>query len=144
MSNDNEQGATGADDFADLGAWASETDGAAEAQARAHEAQQLAQVENTAASMVDDLTDVLKMARGMAAPAFAWWPEFERVWGDSTLYGIAVNGAAIMARHGWTMGQLMTQWGPYLGLLGCTLPPALATFKAIQERRNVRHEQTQP
>lgn len=137
--------ATGsADDLADLMAGAAELDGAAAAQVEQRAAAELQAADGQAAAMVDDLVDILKMARGMASPAFAWWPEFGLVWGDQVLHGIAVNGATIMARHGWTMGQLMTQWGPYLGLLGCTLPPALVTFKAIKERKHGGDQQTQP
>jgi hypothetical protein len=96
-----------------------------------------------AASMVDDLVEVLKMARTMVGTAFVWWPDFEKTWSDAVLTAIATNGAILMQRHGWTMGRLMSEWGPYIGLLGCMLPPAYATWLAIQNRKELMHERAQ-
>jgi hypothetical protein len=79
-----------------------------------------------------ELLGALEMARMMVAPMFSWWADFDRVWSDSTLKGIAQGGGAVMERHGWTMGGVLGEWGPYLALIGATAPPAFATYKAIQ------------
>ena len=82
-----------------------------------------------------ELRGVLGLARLAARPAFSWWSDFEKVWSDRQLEAISEAGAAVMARHNWTMGGLMAEWGPYIALIGATAGPALATFAAVQERR---------
>jgi hypothetical protein len=79
-----------------------------------------------------ELLGALEMARLMVAPMFSWWADFDRVWSDSTLKGIAQGGGAVMERHGWTMGGVLGEWGPYLALIGATAPPAFATYQAIK------------
>ena len=143
MSDEELTTGTAGDDFGDLAAAADQIDGAAASQVEAHAVAKLEEADNLAANMVADLVDVLKMARGMAGAAFAWWPDFERVWNDDVLNGIAVNGATIMVRHGWTMGRLMTEWGPYLGLLGCVAPAAFATVQAIKAKKAGAYERHQ-
>jgi hypothetical protein len=86
-------------------------------------------------SVSEELLSALVMARLVVSPMFAWWPDFERVWADATLRGISQAGAQVMERHGWTMGQLMGQWGPYIGLIAAAAPPAFVTYKAIQQQR---------
>lgn len=136
MSDTSESGAAPADDgFAELLGRAAAIDGAGQALADQRQADEQQELQQQAASVEDDLVDVLKMARGMLATGFAWWPQFGAVWNDDVLRGIAINGAAIMARHGWTMVELMAKWGPYIGLLGVTAPAAYATWQAIKARR---------
>lgn len=89
------------------------------------------QAEDTAA----ELRGALEMARLMVAPMFGWWSEFGHVWSDATLQGIATGGAAVMQRHGWTMGEAFSQFGPYIALGGALLPPCIATHQAIKARR---------
>jgi len=86
---------------------------------------------NTAA----ELRGALDMVRVMAAPAFADWPDFGTVWGDRTLEGIAQSGGAIMDRHGWTMGEFLGQWGPYIGLFAAVGPAGLATYQHLKIKR---------
>lgn len=83
-----------------------------------------------------ELLGALQMARMMVAPMFTWWAEFGRVWGDDTLQGIAQGGALVMQRHGWTMGGVMGEFGPYIALAGATLPPSFVTYQAIKQRRD--------
>lgn len=93
----------------------------------------------------DELLGALSMARLILAPGFAWWPEFGTVWGDATLRGIADGGAAVMQKHGWTMGDVFTEWGPYFALIGATAPPAFATYQAMMQRKEeARRERTKP
>lgn len=87
--------------------------------------------ENNAAELLEALT----MARVLVSPMMAWWPEFHAVWCDATLRGVADAGAQVMDRHGWTMNQAFTQFGPYIALAGATLPPLLVTHRAIKERK---------
>lgn len=103
-----------------------------------------------------ELLQVLELVRGMARPLFADWPDFGQAWGDQTLQAMASHGGAIMDRHGWTMGEAMSQWGPYIGLLAATAPPALATMAHLKHRKaqaeaqrragqqSTRHDQAQP
>lgn len=85
---------------------------------------------NTAA----ELESALFLARQMVAPMFGWWPEFGRVWGDEAIKGIAVSGGAIMDRHGWSVGEMLGQFGPYIALLAAVGPPSFVTFQAIKAR----------
>lgn len=127
-------------DFAALDAQAVELDGAAAPAAADPAAAQATATDNAA-----ELLGALEMARLMASPAFAWWPDFAHVWSDKTLQGIAQGGGAVMAKHGWTMGAMFEQYGPYIALVGATLPPCLVTFQAIQQRKQegARRERTQ-
>lgn len=88
-----------------------------------------------AMSTADELLSTLQMVRMMAAPVCAWWPEFGTVWSDAQIGQIAASGGQIMDRNGWTMGETMSTYGPYIALIGATLPPAAATYVAIQQHR---------
>jgi hypothetical protein len=83
----------------------------------------------------EELLQALQMARLLVQGMFTWWPDFAAVWGDSTLKGISGGGAAVMQRHGWTMGDLFSKWGPYIALAGATAPPCIATYQAIQHQK---------
>jgi hypothetical protein len=134
-------------DLAELSAGAAALDGAGQAVVQAQDMAKASEEAATAEGLAPELLDVLKLARAMAVPLFVWWVDFERVWSDAVLEGIAQNGAVIMVRQGWDMGQLMTKWGPYIGLLGITAPAAFATYKAVKAHKageHVGHEQTQP
>lgn len=101
------------------------------------EPMQQAQAERAAAqvqTVAAELLSILELARMAAAPAFAdWWPAYgQKVWTDEQLQAIAHHGAAVMERHGWTLGDAMSKWGPHIALIGATAPPAFATYKAIQ------------
>lgn len=108
-----------------------------QAAATAEAEQQQAQ----AASTAEELRGALELARMMAAPAFAWWPDFGACWSDRQLHAISESGAAVMLKHGWSMGELLSKWGPYFALAGATIPPALATYGAIQHRKEVEQAQ---
>lgn len=94
----------------------------------------------------DDLLSALKMAQAVARGG-VWWltpDEFERLWGDQTLRGIAGPGAEIMRRHGWDVAGLMSRYGPYIALAGAIAPPAIATGQAYKTatRAETRSEPT--
>ncbi|MFT3665570.1 hypothetical protein [Piscinibacter sp.] len=82
-----------------------------------------------------ELLGALQMARMMVAPMFGWWAQFGEVWSDQALERIAAGGALVMQRHGWTMGGLMGEFGPYIALAGATLPPSFVTWQAIKAHR---------
>lgn len=88
-----------------------------------------------------DLRAALGMARMMAAPAFAWWPDFGACWSDAQLDAISEAGAEVMQRHGVSMGEVMAKWGPYVALGMATLPPGLATYQAIKAREQIAAQQ---
>lgn len=102
---------------------------AAQAQAEAQAAQ------STIEANREGLRDALGMARMIAAPAFGWWDDFGQCWSDRQLDAISEAGAQVMQRHGVTMGELMSQWGPYIALIGATVPPGLATYTAVKARK---------
>ena len=129
-------------DFAALVEQAAEIEGA---QQQAQEQRQEVQAASELQQMAKELADALRMVRMMAAPLMRWWPEFMEVWSDQVLQGLADNGAEIMRRNGWTMGEAWNALGPYIGLLGALLPPSLLTWQAIQARRErARHGSDQP
>lgn len=127
---------TGPADFAGLDQLAHQAaaieHGATADQARADQRQADEQASTAAA----ELLGALQLARVIVSPAFAWWPDFARTWSDPQLQAIAQAGADVMTRQGWTMGEVMATWGPYIALAGATLPPSLVTYQAIRERRN--------
>lgn len=88
-----------------------------------------------AMSTADELLAALQLVRMMAAPMVTWWPDFGTVWSDQQIGQIAASGGAIMEKHGWTMGDAMSTYGPYIALMGATVPPAAATYAAIQQHR---------
>ena len=91
----------------------------------------------------DELEQALQLARLMVAPMFAWWPKFADTWNDRALRGIAAGGSAVMVKHGWSMGDLFNTYGPYVALAGATLPPALVTYAAIKEQKQLAARQSQ-
>lgn len=121
------------DAFAELEAQAAHIEGqlspaAAAAQERQAEAEG-AEIEQTAA----DLLSALEMARAAAAGYLDWWPDFGRVWGDKTLQGIATAGAAVMQRHGLTLGGLLSD--PHVMLALAVAPPTFVTWSAIKQHK---------
>lgn len=88
-----------------------------------------------AADNAAELRAALEMARLMVRPMFAWWPQFDEVWSDRTIDGIATGGGAVMDKHGWTMGGALAEFGPYIALAGATIPPCIVTMQAIKQRK---------
>lgn len=89
------------------------------------------------------LLEVLQFARSMAAPAMSWWADFGAVYSDEALHKIAAAGAVVMDRHGWTLGEMFEQWGPYVALAAAVAPPALATVHAFKARAIAQHQARQ-
>lgn len=96
------------------------------------------------AELQAELLQHLQTARFMVTPVFSWWPEFGLIWSDTTLKGIAANGAIVMQRHGWTLGEVLTKYGPYIGLAASLVPAVLATVAAVKVRQQqLRAQQAQ-
>jgi hypothetical protein len=93
------------------------------------------QAEQQAGAAAAELLAVLQLCRTIVAPAMTWWPEYGRTWSDPQLSAIAHAGADVMQRHGLSMGELLSTWGPYIALIGAALPPSLVTYAAIKARR---------
>lgn len=134
MDEDNttaEGGATGPD----LSHLIAEAEGIEGAQEQAQAQQQAAAEQGQLEASTQALREALGMARMIAKPALAWWADYEACWSDRQLDAISAAGAAVMLRHGVTMGELFEQYGPYIALLGATVPPGLATYSAIKARK---------
>jgi len=115
--------------FEDLAASAAELEGGPPVPGTEAAAQYAAaSVKQTASEVLQ----ALKLGRMMVAPMFRWWRDFGQVWGDDTLQGIATGGAAVMQRHGWTLGDLFEKWGPYIALATATVPPSIVTYQAVK------------
>ena len=93
------------------------------------------------AQNTDEIEQALQMARLMVAPMFRWWPQFADTWNDRALRGIAAGGSAVMVKHGWSMGDLFAEYGPYVALAGATIPPALVTYAAIKHQKQLAAQQ---
>ncbi len=81
-----------------------------------------------------DLLDMLRMVQAVASRGM-WWltpDEFESLWGERVLRGIAEPGAEIMRRHGWTVSDTMGKYGPYIALAAAAAPSAIATVQAYK------------
>jgi hypothetical protein len=120
------------DPFAGMEAQATALEGAGQAQASA---QAQAAAADTIKATADELADALKIVRSMGAPMMAWWPQFDTVWSDAALDGIATAGAAVMHKHGWTMSEAWSKLGPYIALVAATVPPSLVTWQAVKQRQ---------
>ncbi len=94
-----------------------------------------------ATNTASELREALGLVRVMAAPGFSDWPEFGvQVWNDQQLQAIADSGGAIMDRHGLSMGELWSTWGPYIALVGAVAGPSLATWQHIKLRRHLAEQ----
>ena len=112
-----------------------ETTARIEAASNAHETRQAEISASAAAQNAAELQGALTMAKLMVKPLFSWWPDFERVWSDDQISQISEHGGVIFERHGWSVGGVLSEWGPYIGLIAATAPPAVATYGAIKAHK---------
>ncbi|MEO8805854.1 MAG: hypothetical protein ABI433_07220 [Burkholderiaceae bacterium] len=85
--------------------------------------------------MATELFALLKLPRVLAQKRFTWWPEFEKVWSDDQLRAIAQSFAQLAVHMKWDMDEIMSRFGPWLGLIIAAGVPAFVTWDAIQQRR---------
>jgi hypothetical protein len=127
-------GAAAPESLADLARAADMLDAAPEAQAQAVQAAQAAEV---AQSNEVELFGTLQAIRAMTFPLLSMVIDQQRmqalgqVWNDAVLDQTAKAGAAVLERHGITMGQVMGQFGPYIMLVAAVAPPVMMTKKIL-------------
>lgn len=126
-----------AESLADLGEMAADMDSGTTATGEAPGAAVELQKADTS---VDDLTDVLKMVRDMAAPmveGLGWMRDGQtaKIYTDARLKAIAGPGLEIMERNGVTLAETMDRFGPYLMLAVGLWVPGVETYRAVRENR---------
>lgn len=106
------------------------------------EAQSIEGASTEAAQPVEVKSNTAKELRGafgalrvMAKPMFYDWPDFSEVWSDQTLQDMADSGGDIMDRHGWTLREFMSEWGPYIALIAAVGPAGIATYQHLKIRK---------
>jgi hypothetical protein len=101
------------------------------------QAGQAAQAAEAALSNEAELRGTLEAVRAMAFPILSMAVDQARmqalanVWNDGVLEQTAKAGAAVLERHGITMGQVMGQFGPYIMLVAAVAPPVMMTKKIL-------------
>lgn len=126
--------ATAVESLADLGKAAALLDAPP---APAGETAQAAAVVVQDQAGADDLVDVLRMARDMAAPmieamGYMRPGQVKEIWSDAQLRAIAEPAIEIMRRHGVGLAEALDKLGPYVGLIVGLWMPCLATWQAIK------------
>lgn len=96
--------------------------------------QQLQQQQATTSNNVAELEQTLTIVRAMVFPVL---PDHQReqlvkVWTDTVIKQASEAGAAVMALHGWSMGDVMGKYAPYIALAAALAPPALATVRIMK------------
>lgn len=122
-----------------LGEIEGEAKTAEQATVRAGERQEKQQLD-TLEDEVMELLDVI----AVPAKALAWFlqPEqFEQLWGRATRKAMAEPLAAIARRHGWSLSNTLSEYGPYLALALAVGPPAVTTAKVYKQARQWQREQ---
>jgi len=96
-----------------------------------------AQAAQVVASNEAELFATLQAVRTMVFPLLSMVVDADRmgqlanVWNDGVLQSTAGAGAAVLERHGITMGQVMGRFGPYIMLVAAVAPPVLMTKKIL-------------
>ena len=134
-----ESGAESLDDLAELGAQIEAAPSLEQsAQNEKLEAKEVAN--NTAELLV-----TLRMVRDMALPVMpaSKQAELKAAWTDSALESIAHSGAAVMDKHGLSMGGVLGEYGVYIALAAALATPVLTTLKVMREPEKKTQEQQQ-
>ncbi|VTU20744.1 hypothetical protein SRS16CHR_02705 [Variovorax sp. SRS16] len=127
-------GAAAPESLASLAAEATLLDTSPEREAQAG---QMAQAAELVQSNEAELYGTLQAIRAMAFPMLSMVVDAQRmaqlgaVWNDGVLQSTASAGAAVLERHGITMGQVMGQFGPYIMLVAAVAPPVMLTKKIL-------------
>lgn len=100
-----------------------------QAAAAEKEGQALALVENNAA----ELMATLMMARGLALPILPKRKaaQLAQVWTDAVLQQASEAGAAVLALHGQSMGNMLGKYAPYIVLIGVLARPVMETREIL-------------
>lgn len=100
---------------------------------------QVAEAEAAVAGNQAELLMTLEAIRAMVFPMLAMVTDERRmaalgqVWNDGVLGQSAAAGAAVMEKHGWSMGSVMGNYGPYLMLAAALGPPIVMTKKILEK-----------
>jgi hypothetical protein len=97
--------------------------------------QQAQQQQAATANTANELQQTLVMVRAMVLPVL---PDHQRgkladVWSDKVLEQASKAGAEVMTLHGWTLGDVMGKYAPYIALAAALAPPTLATVRIMKE-----------
>lgn len=114
-------------------------------QARAQQSQQQAEAgqrQAQAASAVNDIVQVLRVARNMGAnlaEAADVLPKDKvlEIWSDAQLGDLAMPLLAVMERHGGQVNAFLERYGPYVMLIAAAAMPAIATIRAVRDHKAI-------
>lgn len=90
------------------------------------EPEQPAQPAPTEAASIAALVQIMA---GLFAPVF---PSLQKIYTDTACQQIGDAAAPVMAKHGWTTGELLGKYAEELALLAVVAPLGLATWQGIQ------------
>lgn len=105
---------------------------------REAQAGQVAETAQAVANNESELLVTLQAIRAMAFPMLAMVTDEQRmnalgnVWNDGVLGASAAAGAAVLEKHGWSMGSLMGDYGCYVMLVAALAPPVVMTKKILE------------
>ncbi|MES2249220.1 MAG: hypothetical protein V4645_18210 [Pseudomonadota bacterium] len=105
---------------------------------REQHAGQVAESAQVVANNESELLVTLQAIRAMAFPMLAMVVDEGRmsalgqVWNDGVLGASAAAGAAVLEKHGWSMGSLMGDYGCYVMLVAALAPPVVMTKKILE------------
>lgn len=122
-------GADGGESLEALGAEAVALDGAPTAASQAQEVRAQEQAAEVLQSNEAELFAALDLARAMALPILPAdkAEKLRTIWSDERLKVAAAAGAAVLGKHGLSMGGILGDYGPYIALLAALAPPVLET-----------------
>lgn len=90
------------------------------------EPEQPAQPAPTEAASIAALVQIMA---GLFAPVF---PSLQKIYTDTACQQIGDAAAPVMAKHGWTTGELLGKYAEELALLAVVAPLGFATWQGIQ------------
>jgi methyl coenzyme M reductase beta subunit len=99
---------------------------------------QVAETAQMTASNESELLVTLQAIRAMAFPMLAMVTDEQRmaalaqVWNDGVLGASAAAGAAVLEKHGLSMGSVMGEYGCYVMLVAALAPPIVMTKKILE------------
>ena len=94
-------------------------------------------------TLEDEVMELLDVI-AVPAKALAWFlqPEqFQQLWGPATRKAMAEPLAAIARRHGWSLKDTLSEYGPYVALALAVGPPAVVTARAYKQGKAWKREQ---
>lgn len=122
-------GAEGGESLDALAIEAGALDAAPTAASQAQEARAQEQQADVLESNAGELLAALDLARALLLPLLP--PHraepLRAIWSDERLQAASEAGAAVLERHGVSMGSVLSDYGPYIALVAALAPPILET-----------------